>query len=260
MDGTVIGTTMPVLEVTLQPGDACLAETGELAWMTATVQMRTSSAVGPSQGWMARVARMAGGGGLSMTEYTAQGGPGMVAFAAKLPGRIELVQVDPSTPFMVHKHGFLCGGPQVSLSVGLQRSLGAGLFGGNGFVLQKVGGTGPAWIELAGEVLSKELAAGERLLVHPGHVGMFSANVGFEITTIPGLRNMFFGHDGLFLAVLTGPGRVWLQSMPLPILAHALEPYLGSSAGQGAAAGGVAGGLTGGLGGGLLGGLLDRGR
>ncbi|HUY97705.1 MAG TPA: AIM24 family protein [Verrucomicrobiae bacterium] len=232
MDGKVIGTTMPVLEVSLDPGDQCLAETGELAWMTQTIRMRTSSSLGPSQGWMAKVARMAGGGGLLMTEYTAEGGPGTVAFAAKLPGQIVPVEIGPTATFMVHQHGFLCGGPQVSVSMGFQGSLGSGLFGGNGFVLQKVGGTGTAWIELAGEIVNRELAPGERLLVHPGHVGMFSDTVGFEVTTVPGLSNIFFGRAGLFLAVLTGPGQVWLQSMPLPILAHALQPYLATQGAQ----------------------------
>ena len=108
----------------------------------------------------------------------------------------------------------------------LQRSLGAGVFGGEGFVLQRLGGTCSAWVELGGEIVSHDLAAGEMLLVHPGHVGMFEESVAFDITTIRGITNALFGGDGIFLVQLTGPGRIWLQTLTMPNLAHALSPYL----------------------------------
>ena len=137
----------------------------------------------------------------------------------------------------------------MEITVGFQQSLGAGIFGGDGFVLQKVTGAGEAWIELDGEVISYDLGPGETLRVHPGHVGMFDATVNFGITRIPGIKNLLFGGDGIFLAALTGPGRVWLQSLPLANLAHALSPYLPkiTERVEAASAGGIIGGLMRGL-------------
>jgi uncharacterized protein (AIM24 family) len=137
------------------------------------------------------------------------------------------VKVLPGQSYMIHKHGFVCGSYGVQLSTGFQQSLGSGLFGGNGFLLQRLTGNCTAWVELGGEVIERELAPGEVLRVHPGHVGMFEERVSFGITTVPGISNIFFGGDGLFLAELTGPGRIWLQTLTLPNLAHALAPYLG---------------------------------
>jgi uncharacterized protein (AIM24 family) len=121
------------------------------------------------------------------------------------------------------------------------------MYGGDGFILQKLEGQGRAWIELAGELTSYELPPGQTLMVHPGHVGMFQGTVQFQITRIPGIANMFFGGDGFHLVALTGPGRVWLQSMPLPILAHALSEYIGKDDRSAAVQGGLAGGIIGDL-------------
>ena len=198
-------------------------------------------------GLFSAVKRMAGGGSLFMTEFTAQGGSGIVAFATKAPGHIFPVQVDPGHSYMIHRHGFLCATPGVELSVAFQQSLGAGIFGGDGFILQKLSGSCDAWVELDGEVVHYDLKAGETLRVHPGHVGMFDASVRFEITRIKGIRNMLFGGDGIFLAALTGPGRIWLQSLPLANLAHALSPYLGEGAAKQVGAGAVIGSILGGL-------------
>ena len=198
--------------------------------------------------------RAIAGGSIFMSEYTAAGQPGMVAFAAKLPGTIFPVEVapQPGMSFMAHRHGFLCGTQGVNLGIGFQQSLGAGIFGGDGFILQRINGQGRVWIELSGEIITFELAPGEVMRVHPGHVGLFQDTVQFGITTVPGIKNKLFGGDGFFLAQLQGPGKVWLQSMPLPILAHAVGEYLHTEV----AAGGMAGGA---LGGGMMGGLLGRG-
>jgi uncharacterized protein (AIM24 family) len=134
---------------------------------------------------------------------------------------------------MIHKHGFVCGTAGLQLGTGFQQSLGAGIFGGNGFLLQRISGYCTAWVELGGEVIERRLAPGETLRVHPGHVGMFEESVNFGITTLRGISNIFFGGDGLFLAELTGPGRVWLQTLTLPNLAHALAPYLSGERGGG---------------------------
>ena len=246
MDSRIVGTTMPVLEAYLQPGESLISEAGELSWMSQTIVMSTHTQMAGGGGFLGALKRIAGGGTLFMTEYNAQGGPGEVAFAAKLPGHIVPVEVAPGHEYMIHRHGFLCATPQIQLGVGLQQSLGAGMFGGNGFVLQKVSGVGTAWLELGGETVIRDLQPGETLRVHPGHVGAFHASVNFQITMIRGIRNVFFGNDGLFLASLTGPGRVWLQTMPVAKLAHALEPYLGGhTETRSSGAGGLVGGIVG---------------
>jgi uncharacterized protein (AIM24 family) len=129
----------------------------------------------------------------------------------------------------------------VSLSTGFQRSLGAGIFGGDGFVLQKLSGPCTAWVELGGEVVTYDLQPGESLQVHPGHVGMFQSSVSFDLTFMRGFTNAIFGGDGLFIARLTGPGKVWLQTLTIPNLAHALSPYLGGESGQSVQSGAVGG-------------------
>jgi uncharacterized protein (AIM24 family) len=193
---------------------------------------------------------VAGGGSLFMTEYHANQSRGDVAFATKVPGHIVPVQLGPGPEYMVHRHGFLCATPQVTIGVGFQQSLGAGVFGGSGFMLQKVGGQGTAWLELSGELVVRNLAPGETLRVHPGHVGAFQASMSFQITKVPGIKNMIFGGDGIFLALLTGPGEVWLQTLPISRLAHQIGEYLPRNEGK---AGSVAGGaLLGGIVGSML--------
>jgi len=154
------------------------------------------------------------------------------------------VEIAPGHEFMVHRHGFLCATSQVQISVGFQQSLGAGIFGGDGFLLQHVHGHGTAWFELSGELILKELRPGETLRVHPGHVGAFQTSVSFQITTVPGIKNMIFGGDGIFLASLTGPGKVWLQTLPISKLAHKLMEYMPSRQ-ETATQGGVVGGIVG---------------
>lgn len=231
MQSRIVGTTMPVLELMLEPGECVISEAGELSWMGQSIIMTTHTQFGGGGGFLGAIKRMAGGGSLFMTEYQAQGYAGEVAFATKVPGHILPVEISPGHDYMVHRHGFLCATPQIQLGVAFQQSLGAGIFGGDGFLLQKVTGNGTAWLELSGEVVIRDLRPGETLRVHPGHVGAFHSNVNFAITRVQGIRNMFFGGDGIFLATLTGPGRVWLQTLPLSNLAHALQPYLATGGG-----------------------------
>jgi uncharacterized protein (TIGR00266 family) len=245
MQSRVTGTTMPVLELTLEPNDSIISEAGELSWMTSAIQLTTHTQMGGGGGIFGALKRVAGGGTLFMTEYRAMGGVGEIAFATKVPGHILPVTVAPGHEYMIHRHGFLCATPQVELGVGFQQSLGAGVFGGNGFLLQKVSGQGTAWLELSGEVILKELRPGETLRVHPGHVGAFESSVSFQITTIPGIKNMIFGGDGIFLASLTGPGKIWLQTLPIAKLAHQIMEYMPTQNVQSSAQGGVVGGIVG---------------
>ncbi len=226
MQSRILGTTMPVLEFALAPNETIISEAGELSWMSSTIQMTTHTQMGGGGGFFGALKRVAGGGSLFMTEYRAFGAPGEVAFATRVPGHIVPVEVSGGHEYFIHRHGFLCATQNINLGVGFQQSLGAGIFGGDGFLLQKVSGQGIAWLELSGEVIVKNLQPGETLRVHPGHVGAFQGTVNFQITRVPGLKNMIFGGDGIFLAALTGPGRVWLQTLPISRLAHQLQEYL----------------------------------
>lgn len=253
MQTRIQGTTMPVLDVLLEPNESVYSESGELSWMTGSIQMQTHTQMGGGGGLFGVLKRVAGGGSIFMTEYRAFQYPGEVSFATKVPGHIVPVELGNGPEYLVHRHGFLCATPQVTISVGFQQSLGAGIFGGDGFLLQKVGGVGTAWLELSGEMVVKNLAPGETLRVHPGHVGAFQSSVSFQITTVPGIKNMIFGGDGLFLAVLTGPGQVWLQTLPISRLAHQIGEYLPrQEAARNATAAGVGGGLLGVIAGSIL--------
>jgi uncharacterized protein (TIGR00266 family) len=227
MESKIVGTVMPVLELNMQPNDKVFAESGELGWMSMAIQMQTSTSAGGQQGGLfGALGRAVAGGTFFMTEYTAAGGPGLLAFSAKLPGQILPMEITPGQGYMVHRHGFMCATPGVQFSIGFQQRLGAGIFGGNGFRMQRLQGQGQAWVELHGEVVVYDLQAGNTLRVHPGLVGMFQESVQFNITTVPGIQNALFGGSGLFLATLTGPGRIWLQSMSMQHLAHAIQEYL----------------------------------
>src|SRR6201990_3487000 len=250
MQSRIVGTTMPVLEVLLQPGESVISEAGELSWMTQTISMTTHTQMMGGGGFFGAFKRVVGGGRLFMTEYTAQGYPGEVGFATKIPGHILPIEIGPGHEFLIHRHGFLCATPQVQLGVGFQQSLGAGIFGGSGFLLQKVWGYGTAWLELSGETVVRDLQPGETLRVHPGHVGAFQASVSFQITRVPGIKNLIFGGDGIFLAALTGPGRVWLQTLPIARLAHKLMEYMPSPTKE-RTEGGVVGGIVGSILGGM---------
>jgi uncharacterized protein (TIGR00266 family) len=244
----ITGTTLPVLEVGLEAGDKIVAEPGEFSWMTDNVTLNTTAMTAGAKGIWGVLGRALSGGGIFMTEYSASGGNGLIAFAAKVPGQIVQVDVAPGREYMIHRHGFLCATEGVNLAMGFQRSLGAGIFGGDGFVLQRLSGTCSAWVELGGEIVTYDLQAGESIQVHPGHVGMFEGTVNFDITFMKGIMNAIFGGDGLFIARLTGPGKVWLQTLTMPNLAHALAPYLGKENAQNVQStigGGIAGGVAG---------------
>jgi len=244
LEPKIVGTVLPVLELSMQPGDKVFAESGQLAWMSMAINMQTSTSAGGQQGgFMGALGRVVAGGTLFMTEYTAAGGPGLLSFATKLPGQILPMDITPGSGYLVHRHGFMCATPGVQFSMGFQQRLGIGLLGGTGFRMQRLTGQGKAWVELSGEVVPYDLQPGNTLRVHPGHVGMYQESVQFSITTVPGIKNAFFGGDGIFLASLTGPGRVWLQSMTMQHLAHAIQEYLPHKA---SGAGGIVDILSGG--------------
>lgn len=245
MQAEIKGTTMPVLEVTVQPGEQLVSTHGELSWMTANIQMTQTTGAGGGGGLMQGLKRAMGGGSIFLTRFEAVGGAGMVAFAAKLPGHIVPVDIARGQSYLVHRRGWLCGTAGITPTIGLQQTFRGGMWGGDGFLLQRLEGEGRAWVELSGELVHYNLGPGQSLMVHPGHVGMFEGSVQFSITRVPGISNVLFGADGFHLVALTGPGQVWLQSMPLPNLAHALAPYIAQQNVPDTAAGGGIGGIIG---------------
>jgi uncharacterized protein (TIGR00266 family) len=249
MQVDVKGTTMPVLELLLDPGESVISTHGELSWMSPAVQLTQTTSTGGQKGIMSGLKRAVGGGGLFLTKYEAQGGPGLVAFSAKLPGQIFEIGIAPGQGYLVHRHGWVCGTDGVVPTIGMQQSFRGGLYGGDGFILQRLEGQGRAWVELSGEITTYDLAEGQSMLVHPGHVGLFEDRVQFSITRLSGIKNMAFGGDGFHLVSLTGPGRIWLQSMTVAVLAQAIEPYLPRGDDHPAADAGI---------GGVLGGIIGK--
>ena len=246
----ISGAIMQTVAIDLAPGETVYSQTNTMAWMNDQVTMDTHA----GGGFLAGLARSFGGGSLFITEFTARG-QGHVAFAPRFPGTIVPALLRPGQSLICRKETFLVAEKSVALEIAWQQRIGAGFFGGGGFILQKVTGPGVVWLDLSGELVERDLAPGERLLVHAGHVGMFEPSVGFDIQMVRGFRNILFGGEGLFLATLTGPGHIWLQSMPILNLAEEIARYLHGDTGANSTAGtlgtaaalGAAGGLLGGL-------------
>jgi uncharacterized protein (TIGR00266 family) len=227
MDAVIRGTTMPVLEVHLTPGESVVAEAGQLGWYDECLSLETTTVAAGADGVWDAAKRTFGGGSFFMTRYESTTQPGMVAFPARLPGKIVQVPLGPGRSYLIQRRGFLAGLEGCELTTAFDpKHLGSAAIGGFGLLLQRLEGTGHAWLELSGEISEYELQPGQSLRVHPMHVGLIENTVAYELTTIPGIKNKLFGGDGFFLLKLSGPGKVWLQSLSLPLLADALEPYL----------------------------------
>jgi uncharacterized protein (TIGR00266 family) len=250
----ISGTIMQTVAIDLAPGETVYSQTNTMAWMNDQIAMNTHTGGGLLSGFM----RSLGGGSLFITDFTANGA-GHVAFAPRFPGTIVPALLRPGQSLICRKETFLVAEKTISLEIAWQRRIGSGFFGGDGFILQKVSGPGVVWLDLSGELVERDLAPGERLLVHAGHVGCLEPSVGFDIQMVRGFKNILFGGEGLFLASLTGPGHIWLQSMPILNLAEEVARYLphaGSDTGGNSAAGGLAAGAALGAAGGLLGSLF----
>ncbi|MEP6648668.1 MAG: AIM24 family protein, partial [Lapillicoccus sp.] len=208
-------------------GERITAEGGEVGWLTPGLGMETSTRFGSGGkgGFMSGLKRVLGGGQLFLTEYTAPSSGGFVAFTANLPGVFRELQIDPADEFMVQSDAYTCSTSDVVISVGLQKKLGAGIFGGAGLVFQKLSGNGTAWVQLSGEIMEYDLQPGQSMLVHPGHLALYRAEMRLEFASMKGVKNKLFG-DSLLLAQIYGPGHIWLQSMTPAKLAGAIEPYL----------------------------------
>ena len=234
----ISGTTMQTVGIDLAPGDVIYSQSAAMAWMTAGVNMATNT----GGGLFAGLKRSLTGGSLFITEFSAAGG-GHVAFAPRFPGTILARQLRAGESVICRKETFLCAEKSVTLELAWQQRVGAGFFGGAGFILQKVTGPGTVFLDLSGEVVTKQLGAGERLLVHAGHVGVHEPTVAFDIQMLPGFSNVIFGGEGLFMASLTGPGEVHLQSMPILNLAEEIARYLPQNQNRGGQVGAAAAGV-----------------
>ena len=251
MQYQINGTIMQTVAVDLAPGETVYSQTNTMCWMDEGVVMDTHT----GGGFFAGLRRTLGGGGFFVTDFSAKDRPGHVAFAPRFPGTIIPVQLGPGQSLICRKETFLVAQKSVQLEIAWQQRIGAGFFGGGGFVMQKVTGPGLVFLDLSGEVVEKDLKPGERLLVQAGHVGVIDPSVDFNIQMVRGVKNILFGGEGLFLATLTGPGHVALQSMPIMNLAEEIGRFLPSSGGDSGSITGSSslGGLVGGLFGGRSG-------
>jgi len=220
----VKGGSFPVVICNLENGEKMITEKGSMAWMSPNMQMETHG------GGLGRMLSKAfSGESVFQNHYTATGGAGMIAFTSSFPGEIKVLEIGPGQEMIVQKSAFLAAEAGVSLSVHFQKRLGAGLFGGEGFIMQRLSGCGTAFIEIDGDLMEYILKPGQQLIVNTGNVAGFEPSVQMDIQTVPGAKNMIFGGEGIFNAVLTGPGRVLLQTMPIYHVANAIRPYIPTS-------------------------------
>ncbi|QEK16151.1 TIGR00266 family protein [[Clostridium] hylemonae] len=219
------GETLPVVICQLEAGEKMITEGGGMAWMSPNMLMETTTNGGIGKAF----GRMFSGERMFQNIYTAQGGEGMIAFASSFPGSVEAFQVGPGQEMILQKSAFLAGEASVELSVFFNKKFSSGLFGGEGFIMQKAGGYGTVFAEFDGHVIKYELQPGQQIVVDTGHLAAMSATCSMEIKTVPGVKNMLFGGEGIFNTIITGPGKVWLQTMPISNVAGVLRPYLPSS-------------------------------
>jgi uncharacterized protein (TIGR00266 family) len=219
------GDTLPVVILTLEQGESVFTESGGMSWMSEGFEMKTNMKGGIFGG----IARTLAGESLFMTTYTMNKASGIIAFSSSFPGKIVPIHLQAGESIICQKSAFLCAEHSVKLATHLKKKLGAGFFGGEGFILQKVTGPGWCFLEIDGEAVEYQLGSGEKMKVDTGHVAVFESSVNYDIEMVKGFRNILFGGEGLFLTTLQGPGKVWLQSMPINNLAARIIPYIPSS-------------------------------
>jgi uncharacterized protein (TIGR00266 family) len=217
----------------LEPGEVIYSESGGMSWMTGNVEMKTHS--GGGLGRMVR--RAVSGESLFITDFFVKSGRGTVAFASEFPGKVIPFNLRPSESIIVQKDAFMCAEKSVDMDMHFRKRLGTGFFGGEGFVMQRITGPGLAFIEVDGEVVEFDLQAGQQLQVDTGHLAAMEASVDFDVTMVKGFRNILLGGEGLFLASVRGPGKVWLQTMPMSKLAQKMAQFMPQVGGRGSSGG-----------------------
>ena len=196
-----------------------------MSWMSPNMRMETTTGGGIGRA----LGRMFAGEAMFQNRYTAQGGPGMIAFASSFPGSIRAFTIAPGREIVVQKSGFLAAEETVTLSVTFQKKLGTGFFGGEGFIMQRLSGSGVAFAEFDGHVMEYDLPAGQSMVVDTGYLAAMDASCSMDIQAVPGVKNMLFGGEGVFNTVVTGPGRIYLQTMPISAVAGVLRPFFHAS-------------------------------
>lgn len=214
------GEPLPVVIVELDAGESVKCQKGAMSWMTPNMQMETKTG-----GIGKMFSKALSGESIFQNTYTAQGGPGMIAFASSFPGSI--IPFDLSQgPIIVQKGGYLASSPEAEIEIAFQKKIGAGFFGGEGFIMQKISGTGMAFIEIDGYVVQYELGAGQQMVIDTGYLAAMSSTCSMDIQTVKGIGNALFGGEGLFNTVVTGPGKIYLQTMPINNVAGAIAPFI----------------------------------
>jgi len=213
---------MQVVDMQLNDGESVFTEKGGMSWMSPNVEMKTNARGGVMKG----LGRMFGGESMFMNTYTSTGGPAAISFSSEFPGKIVPMALTEGQSLICQKDSFMVAENSVSLSIEFQKKLGAAIFGGEGFIMQRVTGPGTVFLEIAGEITEYDLTDGQMLKIDPGHIAFFEPTVTYDLSRVKGLKNIFLGGEGLFLATLKGPGKIWLQSMPLSVLAKKLSVYM----------------------------------
>lgn len=224
MKYTIQGETLPVVICQLEAGEKIITEGGGMAWMSPNMKMETTGGgIGKMFG------RALSGDTIFQNIYTAENTEGMISIASSFPGSIKAFEITPGNAMIMQKSAFLASEAGVELSMHFRKKLGSGLFGGEGFIMQKVSGNGIAFAEFDGHVIGYELQPGQQIVIDTGHLAAMTESCQMDIQTVPGLKNKFLGGEGLFNTIVTGPGKVWLQTMPISNVAGALIPYIPSS-------------------------------
>ena len=220
----IVGEPTPAVICHLESGESMITESGSMVWMSPNMKMETNA----GGSFKKALGRMFSGESIFQNVYTAQGGPGLIAFASSFPGQIKAVEVGPGRTIVAQKDAFLASESGVELSTFFQKKMGAGFFGGEGFIMQKLSGNGTVFLELDGYAVEYELAPGEKMIVDTGNLALMDDTCSIDIESVKGVKNMLFGGEGVFNTVVTGPGKIVLQTMPVSGFAEALRPFFPS--------------------------------
>ena len=225
MKYNIVGEPLPAVICDVEAGETLITESGAMSWMTQNMKMETTSNGGIGKA----LGRMFSGETLFQNRYTAQGGPGQIAFASSFPGSIKAVEITPGNDLVVQKKAFLASESTIELSIFFQKKTGAGFFGGEGFIMQRLSGHGTAFIEIDGYAVEYNLQAGQSMVVDTGYLAAMDSTCSIEVVSVPGVKNMLFGGEGIFNTLVKGPGKIILQTMPINVVAGAINPFIVTS-------------------------------